>query len=394
MQSTRMSSSHSAAQVLAGYLWQIHRTFLALLRGDFGESIQIETLDDIVVLRDGKLIVAAEQTKHSFGDSDLGIASSEWWRTLRVWLDLLSDGHLREDTELVLCTTGGVSSELAAMTTSRTDADIAHLLVAHNTIAARRPNENLAKAYAKWEAASEPDRRAILSRAVVEPGHPKLSAAKDEVDKDLRRFGIPPGKTLAVIRDRLLGWFQTEVESRLQSKGCEIRYEELNAQLTELWQELSPRALPCLHADASPPKLGTDRKDDPNYLRQLTLLNANDEDLTLAVTMYHRATAERDYWMNDQIAGIGTLRSYDADLVNAWLQERSHVNRAIGKSAEDDRGWRLFESCMRYRGSINGVPAPTHVANGTFHRLADQPEDPPEIGWHPRYPELLRKSKE
>lgn len=387
-----MSSSHSAAAPLAGYLWQVRRAFLTLLRGDFGEALQIETVDDFVMVKDGKSIVAAMQAKHHFGEATLTIGSTEWWRTLCTWLDLMREQPLAQDTQLILCTTGTVSSEMTVLTASPRRAQvIADLLAAHDEIARRRTNAQLLKAYASWEMAPAANRQGILTKAIIESAQPKLSTSRVEIDNHLRRCGIPQGASLDMIRERLLGWFQGKVEARLDSGGCEIRYEELNDHLTELLYELNPRALTCAYSQAPAPPLSAERVSDPNYLRQLTLLNATDEVLTLAVAMHHRATAERNYWMNERIAAVGTLKSYDADLLNTWSQKRTNVERSIGQVAEVDRGWRLYESCMDYRGAINGVSAPTHVANGTFHMLADQPTDSPDIGWHPRYPELLRR---
>jgi hypothetical protein len=58
--------------------------------------------------------------------------------------------------------------------------------------------------------------------------------------------------------------------------------------------------------------------------------------------------------------------------------------------SEVDRGWKLFGLCMEHRGAIGGAAAPAHVANGSFHMLADRPIDKLPIGWHPRFRDLLR----
>jgi len=385
------SSDHAAAGPLAGYLWQLRRAFLTLLRGDFGDVLQIETIDDIVVVRDGRSVLAA-QAKHSFDDTSITLACTEWWRTLRVWLDL-SEGELsRDGMRLVLCTTATVSQELSAFARATRNEDIVSQLVdLHDRVATARSNAALAKSYDAWTAAPQARRRAVLTRAQIEPAQPHLTDSRAELDNELRRFGIPAGASLDVIRERLLGWFQTVVETRLAKTGCEVRYDELNDQLTDLRFEMNPSALHCIHSQAPTPSLEDARQDDPRYLRQLDLLNASDDDLELAVAMYHRATAERSYWLDGRITAFGVLKSYEADLSNAWRQKRAPLERLIGKVSEEERGWTLFAACMDYRGNVDGVPAPTHVANGTFHILANQPSDPPEVGWHPRYPELLRR---
>lgn len=372
-------------------MWQVHRAFLTLLRADFGDAVQVETVDDVAVFRDGRS-VRAVQTKHSLNETTLTLASVEWWKTLRVWLDHSDKGLLHDDADLVLCTTSALSTDMSIFESSppRADAVVGQLLDSHDCIAAARTNTALQSAYDVWTAASVQRRRVVLARARIEPDQCRLAENRAEINAELRRFGIPAGAAVDTIRDRLLGWFDSTLGSRLASGGCELRYEELNEQLTELRYEMNPRALPCAHSQAPTPSLENERYSDPTYLRQLNLLGASDDDLALAVSMYHRATAERDHWLEGRITAQGALRNYDADLVNAWQQKRSYVERAIGRSAEIERGWRLLDACMEYRGTVNGVSAPTHVANGTFHILANHPDDPPQLGWHPRYPELLR----
>lgn len=113
-----MTTTHSAGGPLAGYIWQLHRALLALLDADFGDEVQIEISDDIAIVRHGE-IVTASQAKHSLEEGTLTIKSTEWWKTLRVWINLTAQGQLLPDTQLVLCSTQHLSAEFDKLLASK-----------------------------------------------------------------------------------------------------------------------------------------------------------------------------------------------------------------------------------------------------------------------------------
>jgi hypothetical protein len=380
------ANSFSAAGPLSGYLWQLRRAFLLLLRSTFGDIVAIETDDDIVLVRGKALLLT--QAKHSFGEGTLTAASSEWWRTLRVWARAVTTSPYV--LGLTLTTTSSISADLQPLSAPHSKTDISALRQRLDDIAVAHGNADLATAYDAWLTLTPDSRTDLLAISNIEVNQTPLSALTDEVDTELKRCGFPPGPSLVLLRDRLYGWFQADVETNLTLNGHTVEYVRFNEQLTDLRMELFAQILPCVHTQSVVPTLDEERASDPTYLKQLSLLGAAEAELTLAVAMHHRATRERNHWLNERIPAGAMLAAYDGDLGNAWQQKRLQIEREASACAEVERGWRLFHACMEHRGAINGVAAPTHVANGTFHILANMPANNPSIGWHPRYSTCLQ----
>lgn len=375
---------------MAGYLWQLRRSLIALLRSRLGEKLQIEKHDDIVIARSDNSIISAYQAKHGLLPTGITVHSAEWWKTLRIWLGLIASNKLSSESELVFSTSAKVDTSLLPLTKAIKDPEqLKKVMAQHDQVAKQKGNKDLKKAYEKWESAPTKDRLELLARISIEDAQPKLAASATELETELRHHAFREGKSLSVIRQRVVGWFESEVDKRLTTTGCEITYSELNGFLIELQSEFAPGSLPCLYSEAPVPSLKSELEKDPTYLRQLSLLGADDESLAIAVAMFHRASAEREFWLNDHITAVGTLGNYDSDLKNTWLQKKSEASTLHKAKNEVERGWVVFHGCMGYRGAVGAHGSPTHVANGTFHILANGPEYSPAIGWHPQYVVLL-----
>ncbi len=385
-------SVHNAAHSLAGYLWQVRRAFAQLLSADFGQTIGIETDDDYTLTSGGRPVLLF-QAKHSFTAGQIGLRSTALWKSLRVWIDLANRSGLANGIGLNITTTASVEYELSqSLSAAKTSAEAVDAVRAQlDEIAVTGGNASLAKAHGAWLSADIAVRELVLRSLTIEADQADLTALQDTIRLQLLRLGIRDGEGLVRIFRGLTGWFQTEVERRLDANGALIAFDELNEQLADLRSYWTLTSLPVAHAAAPGPLLEVERDKMPQYLRQMALLNAKDAELQAAINMFHRATNERSQWLNSRITASASLAAFDADLANTWSAKRQKIERR-GQDSESDeqtRGFALYDECMDYRGTIAGISAPAHVANGSFHMLADDSASPPPLGWHPRYAELL-----
>lgn len=388
------SGSFAAAGPLAGYLWQVRGALLTLLESDRSSSVEIETHDDVLVRASDGLIRTCIQYKHSFSPGALTLASEELWKTLRVWIHLTVTNRARPATQLVLCTTLDLGKDLALLGSDRerNDEELSALIDALTDHAAKSIATTTEKARGDWLSISPDSRRDILRRTLILPAEPALRLIHERLDECLHSFGIAVER-IRVHRERLVGWFTMLVEQRLDKGGCRVSRAELTEQLIEIREDLAPQALLSTMAGAPTPTLAEERQRDPTYLRQLDLLGADEATLACAVAMVDRARKQRDEYMQTHVVGRSGLVDYDNDLANEW--ERVRLRELRTPSADDSEaancGWRIHDACMAVRGSMRGQVPPAHVANGSFHLLADQPSEVPRIGWHPEYPRRLKK---
>src|SRR5437763_1602187 len=104
-----MTDQFSAQDPALGYLYQIKYALWLLLEAgkeDQEIEIAIENLDDIEIVKDGnelKLI----QTKHHGSPDFLTNASTDLWKTIRIWCSNFKNKKFQiENTILTIVTTG------------------------------------------------------------------------------------------------------------------------------------------------------------------------------------------------------------------------------------------------------------------------------------------------
>jgi hypothetical protein len=84
------TTSHAAAPVALGYLYQCHWPLLALLRDSADRpdcKITLELHDDVAWDQDGTPTQLLQLKHHIHNARGLGDKDSDWWRTIQAWMD-------------------------------------------------------------------------------------------------------------------------------------------------------------------------------------------------------------------------------------------------------------------------------------------------------------------
>ena len=100
-------SDHQASEQMVGYLYQVRYALALLLDDDNSDSqISIEKFDDVAFV-DGNTPIERIQLKHHVRKAgNLTDKSTDLWRTLKVWLDVVSKSpDIIEGTEFLIITT-------------------------------------------------------------------------------------------------------------------------------------------------------------------------------------------------------------------------------------------------------------------------------------------------
>jgi len=101
-------SQYSAAASLLGYIYQCRLALLESLKrlkSDPDIAVAIETLDDVVFEKDGSPTEVIQVKHHIARKASLTNASTDLWKTIRIWCDLFSGGLSEENSILCLMTT-------------------------------------------------------------------------------------------------------------------------------------------------------------------------------------------------------------------------------------------------------------------------------------------------
>ena len=389
------SMPHSAAGSLAGFEYQIHRALLILLSIEEEQSVEIETYDDVVILDGKDSISVALQVKHSLGATALSTSSVEWWKTLRVWCWLVENKKLSSHSKLFLASTGEMPAEsklrclLAADRKRNPNISATSLILELNKIANDKPNAKLHAAYESWLLTSERNRDELIGRVHIFHAQSALNKIVTAVDSALVRRVAVTADRVAPIRNTLLGWLHNLMGQRLGNGGLRIKYEELLIELTDIRDRFSPNVLPSTGTPTSLPDLSVEQERQPNYLRQLDLLNADVSELQFALESFYQAQADRDAWRQGSLIGATAIQQYEQDLITTWrvLFNRHACAPSNDLSQQVSQGRSVYYECLAYRGTLRTMTPEKQVSCGTYHILSDGPT--PCLGWHPEYKKRL-----
>jgi len=384
-------TSFSAGPSMAGYLWQVGLALIEGLRTPELKKIEIETDDDVVLRRAGGELYAAVQAKHSLDPGSLTTSSPELWKTLRVWSEDAKKPSTQRAKTLVLLTTHSVAanSTLKALQegVKKSVPEFSALRKDLDTIAKNAGNKELVSSYQAWMSLSESRKDELLQRAVVRDAQLPLNEMKAQLDAMLVDRGIRKTRVVA-FRDELLGWFSGLVAERIGKNGIAILKDELNDRYADLVDHFTPFDLPDTAGSLQHPALEEELAANPTYVRQLKLIDAREPIVTEAVHSHHRATKQRDDWMEMELVSALKLIQFDRDLTNKWKQARAFALQTGGQHVQV--GLAILQECMKYRGAGLGSNVYTHVSCGSYHMLADVPQ----LGWHPSYATLLQEQSQ
>lgn len=292
------ASSFSAPGPAAGYLWQVHQALLKLFDLGPGETVELESYDDVVILDRQNEISAAIQTKHSLGPvvGTLTTESPELWKTLRVWSDRNFQDRTGTNTRLRLLTTAriGQGSTLRSLRIGQTPTAVEINALARelDDIARSGSNKKLILAYAAWKKLKHQQKIDLLNRVRISTANKRLAEARNALDDRIERWPIRP-EARSAFSNELVGWFLQTVNDRLGPGGCKVGRDEFMASARAISDGLKPGMLIPRHAQMPPPTtLADEWKRSPMYLRQLRIIEIPDREQEDALTDFWRARKE------------------------------------------------------------------------------------------------------
>lgn len=392
--SPRMNSAVPVTMLAFTYQsrYALHKLLSSLLAGEEA-AVAVESLGDVEVRQSDAINL--HELKLHITESNLTERSDDLWKTLRIW-----SSHARENkitlptTSLFLATTHELSAEssmLKAMAIPDRNADANTKITNDLTVIAEGGGSKTnAKAYADFLKLTLAQRVALVGRILLIPRSLDFAAVNKEIVRMASIFyhgtELPPDGW-----QKLIGWWDGKVVAMLLAPGSQpVRSGELKDFIQEHRDRCTlERPIECFeHED---PKDGV-HGDNSIYLRQLDLIGKNSEAKLRAKRDYYRASLERDAWTRRMNSYARLLNAFDRQLVETWEWAKPSVEASLSEEQEVRTGAEFYTKIM----GLNPVPlrsdmAPHrhYVTRGSFHLLANEPEAPPSIGWHPRFAELL-----
>lgn len=384
-----MDSIFSASEPTLGYLYQV-RYGLLLIISEQNQSAKllIEKIDDISIETPDSFDVY--QTKlHINSVASLTNASTDLWKTIRVWSEGITNGHLDANNCIFnLITTAKASTDtipykLKQGTNGKRDVD--ELLKELLDVVTTSKNKTNAQGYAAFIALSDDQRKHLIKNICVIDSSVDIDEAKAKIKKILC-YSTSPDKIEALYH-RLEGWFVGEVILQLLNQRAEITGKDVQDKILDIADSLKADNLP---ADFTVSIASNEEQLSPYrnkiFVRQLDSVGVNSKLINHAISDYHRAFSQKSKWLRDGLINATDEMQYDEKLIDDWDRKFAILDDVssaddVTKKAE---GKKFYESHY-----VNSTPSiyikerfkEQYMVTGSCQILSDKKK----IGWHPDF---------
>ena len=377
----------TAAGQLLGYTLQLPRALCRLLEVGPGGAVGVEVLGDVTAyLPDGESI--NEEDKSSVSGNPLTDRAIDLWKTFHNWIKLIEDGAVDPDKArfVLYCNQQGRES-LVNQFDGASTAESAKAV----REAAEEELEGLSDDHDIWPYYDYVVNKhtgifeQLITRFELIIGS---DSAYEDVRTELSKMLVQESD-LTFISHTMGGWMDEAVMGLIKAKQpAVIRHEEFKHRFDVLMTRIRQREL----VDYAANELSLEKQVDPSlksrpkFVRQLDLIEVSEEQKLEAVADYLRADHNRNRWIENEFIDEDVARDFDSRLQTFWQTTQRKTEIVHKALPEEERGELVLGDCIARQEQIRGVDPPDRTVSGTYHALANREE----LGWHPRWPDLLR----
>lgn len=382
---------YSAIAPALGYLYQVRIALfesLKRLRVEEDFLVSIESLDD-VTFETGDAIELLQTKHHINRASDLGDYSTDFWKSLRNWCELVSAGTAPTTTLYLLLTTSSVSAQSALRYLRYgSDRDVALATQALNSVASASTNQANAAAYAAYKALDDSQKEQLLHSLYIVDKSPFIG----DLDAQMREvlYYATLQKFLPSFMQRLEGWWYRRVVNHLSAKNIDpILSNEVRAEIDRLREQFKEDNLP-IDDEVMLASVDASGYTDRQFVQQLRLIQIGNERIFHAIRNYFRAFEQRSRWLREDLLLVGELDRYEDKLLEEWNIYFLQMKDELGERSSDAEKIKAAQALYKWVETGSHLPIRTGVtepsiARGSYQILSDSQR----VGWHIEFKEKL-----
>lgn len=388
-------STHQASEQMLGYLYQVRYALALLLKNDNeNHQISIERFDDVAFSQDDSPKQMIQLKHHVRQHGNLSDASTDIWRTLKVWIDAVSiDASLLNDTDFLIITTSQAPEDSAAslLKSSGRNIDLAYLKLKH--VASTSDNKEHKTYYKAFSNLDEMTMKKLLEKVYVVDGASNILDVSRDLHRLIRYSCMP--KYEDQICERIEGWwYQRTIEALCSDTPIFYTQQQVRSLIVSTSQQYAEDNLPIDVWDYN-----TITKDDLSsnekiFYEQLRLICLGNRRLNTAIRDYYRAFRQRANWIRNDLLYVNELEQYEQRLIDEWEHHFASMEDELSMlgshATEDDKvtyGQALFKEIEAGDIRIRPKVQDAFIMRGSYHILANQLK----IGWHIDFQERLKQ---
>ncbi|WP_231472395.1 ABC-three component system protein [Pseudoxanthomonas suwonensis] len=351
--------------------------------------VYFETLDDVVFEQEGSTLDLIQYKHHKNADANLTNASSDIWKSLRVWMEGRANKLIPDDANLYLVTTQTAADDtIAKYLTLGQERNEKSALIALRQVAITSTSATNVAAYALFNSLTSKQQEDLIASITIIAKAPTAN----HIDTDIRRelaLSVRADRVESLVTRLEAWWLSACLRHLIKSSANPISSEELQAQLDDIREQLKDDALP-LDPEVMQALVEIDAYEGQVFVHQARLANIREPRVLAAVRDYYRAYEQRSRWMRENLLLVGELDKYERRLCEEWQMMFDRTADNFGEmQAETQRqemarqiyDW-VEQAEFRLREKVN-EPA---ITRGSFHMLANELR----VGWHPDFKARLQ----
>lgn len=387
--------NHQASEQMLGYLYQVRYALALLLENDNSDcQISIEKFDDVAFSKDDIPIQLIQLKHHIQHQGNLADASTDMWRTIKVWLDAISETpDILDGTNFLIITTATAPIDSAAFLLkkdSNRNPDTAYQKL--KTVCFSSVNQAHQRYYDAFREAGEDTVKQLIRQIYIIDCASNIIDVEKDILKHIRYSCIP--KHQKMIYERLEGWwFKKAIDALCCDTPVFVNQNQVRSFIVSVSQEYADDNLPIDILDIDDLQEDNFSANEKIFHEQLKLICLGNHRMQLALRDYYRAFRQRASWVRNDLLYVNELGQYEQRLIDEWehafaaMEETlSEANNATeGEKAKEGR--QLFSDIEKRDIRIRPKCQEAFIMRGSYHILANQLK----IGWHVDFFDRLKQ---
>lgn len=383
-------NNHQATEQMLGYLYQVRYALYLLLDNDNEQTqISIEKFDDIG-FNDGDTPERMIQLKHHTKEyGDLGNASTDIWRTIKVWADFIfKDKSLLLSTKFLIITTAKAPDNTAASYLKPLNRygkrDTKKAFEILNEVTKKSKNKAHKGYYDAFNNLEDDLAKRLIDNIYILDASSNIIDVMKNIKKAIRYSCFPQHEDK--ICERLEGWwYKKSIEYLSSDEPVFINQSQIRSFIVSISNEYSEDNLPIDIQIFDEIEIENLSENDRVFYEQLRLICLSDNKINLAIREYYRAFKQRANWVRDDLLYINELDKYEKRLIDEWQrlfydmeEELEDYEGEVTDKIKQKFGKALYKKVQDQDIRIRERCCEPFVMRGSYHLLANRLS----VGWY------------
>lgn len=387
--------NHQASEQMLGYFYQVRYALALLLENDNSDcQISIEKFDDVAFSKDDIPIQLIQLKHHIQHQGNLADASTDMWRTIKVWLDAISETpDILDGTNFLIITTATAPIDSAAFLLkkdSNRNPDTAYQKL--KTVCFSSVNQAHQRYYDAFREAGEDTVKQLIRQIYIIDCASNIIDVEKDILKHIRYSCIP--KHQKMIYERLEGWwFKKAIDALCCDTPVFVNQNQVRSFIVSVSQEYADDNLPIDILDIDDLQESNFSANEKIFHEQLKLICLGNHRMQLALRDYYRAFRQRASWVRNDLLYVNELGQYEQRLIDEWEHAFAAMEETLSETnnaTEEEKakeGRQLFSDIEKRDIRIRPKCQEAFIMRGSYHILANQLK----IGWHVDFFDRLKQ---